>query len=190
MEDIFTYYGGLVACGNLTWYAWQVWRKKIPPTSYTSWFMWLILDVLVVLTTYAAHKPIWLPLGWTVGTAFVTWALFLQGTWKWTLSDTICAVGAVVSAVIWLTVGTTYAIIAEATSLIVAGGPLVLETAQKPSREGMPMWSINAVACAFTLLGSDWTLGGSLVAAGSGSYSLVMIYLMLRDDVYRVMGWR
>ncbi len=142
--------------------------------------MWVGLDVVLLGSTIQADKPIWLPLSYTIGAVAVTTVLFLRGEWTWTWKEWLCLGGAVVAAYFWIKLGALAGIIAGLTAMSFAGMPIMIDMIKDPIRSTLPMWCVTVVACALTLLGSDWTWAGTLTAAGGISYNSIMSLLVLR----------
>lgn len=179
MNAIFTYIGGLVAVAVLLWYAYSVWSRKVMPSTPASWLMWTILDILLLGTTLANHKPGWLPGAWTLGASAVTMALFVRGKWSWSYKETICAIGAGVCAVVWLKFGALLGLVAGIAAMNTAGIPNFIDLWRNPIRGTWPVWGFTVLACLFTLLGSDWSFGGVILAASSIAYNGSIMLIVL-----------
>jgi hypothetical protein len=141
--------------------------------------MWTVLDVLLLGSTISAHQPPWLPLGYTIGAFMVTVALFVRGTWQWSSKETWCAIGAGITAFLWLTLGALAGILAGITAMTLAGMPLWIDMYRNPVRATWPLWTITVVACLLTLLGSDWSLSGIALALGGILFNGSIAYLVL-----------
>jgi hypothetical protein len=180
---VYSYFGGVVAISVLFWMAWAVWVKKIPSMSSASWFMWTILDGILTWTSYSAAPSElgwFLPFGWTVGAALCTFVTFFRGVWIWGLRETICALAVSVAVYFWLTISAFAGVISGTIALTVAGIPAAVDMFRVPIRGTFPVWIATAIACIFTLLGSDGTLVGVFLPAGSLIYNLIVAGFVLR----------
>lgn len=180
MKSFFSYFGGAIAVSILLWYAWRIWKKRVEPQSSASWLMWTLLDAVILTCTIAAHKSLWLPLGYVIGALAVTLALFARGTWQWRGTETTCAIGVVVATTIWLTWSAAYGILAGVVAMTFAGAPLCLNLIRNPVRKTWPVWFFTAVACFFTLLGSDWSFAGTVLAWGGVAFDGGLTLVVLR----------
>ena len=178
--ELFSYLGGIVSVLNLLWFAWRIWAGKIKPQNIASWLMWTCIDVVILACTIAAHQPISLPLSYTVGAASVTGTLWVRGTWNWSRDETICAIGAGLSLLVWQMWSASFGILFGCIALTVAGRPIFLEMLQKPIRGTWPVWILTVIAGVFTLLGSDWSFSGTILAWGGIIFNGTLAYLVLR----------
>jgi len=180
LKDYITYAGGAISLLNLLWFAKLIWQRKTSPQSSASWLMWVILDAVLLGSTIAAKQPMWLPLSYTLGAAAVTVTLFARGVWLWSWKETVCGVGALIAAYLWLNTGALAGIIAGLVAMTFAGMPIMIDMIKTPVRSTLPVWGWTVVACICTIIGSDWTWEGTLVAAGGLSYNGIMSVLVLR----------
>lgn len=180
MKEFFTYFGAFIALINLLWFALNIWTRKVPASTAASFLMWTILDVLILGSTLAAHKPGWLPLGYTIGALLVTLATFVRGKWLWSYKETICAIGAAITSYIWFTWNADAAVFAGVCAMNIAGIPILVDLWRNPIRGTWPVWAITVVACIFTILGSDYSLTGTILAwagiAFNGSVTLIVLF--------------
>lgn len=180
MKDIFTYTGGFIAFSVLMWFALNVWTRRVPPSTPASWLMWSIMDSLLLFTTLANHQPGWLPGGWTLGASSVTAVLLVRGKWSWSYKETICAIGAATATYAWLHYGAITGLLSGIIAMNVAGIPNFIDMWRNPIRGTWPVWGFSTIACLFTLLGSDWSFGGIILAASSmffnGMLTLVVLF--------------
>jgi hypothetical protein len=182
VQTFLTNLGGGIAFGTLLWFAYGVLTRKIPATTPASWLMWAVLDSLLFITTLANHKPGWLPGAWVIGSASVTFALFVRGKWSWSYKETICASCAAIATGVWLHYGAFTGLIAGIFAMNIAGVPNFIDMCRKPVRESWPVWFFTAVACLFTLLGSDWSFEGSTLAATGMIVNGALAVIVLSKD--------
>lgn len=181
MKQYVAVIGGIIAVSILLHYAINVWRKKAEAQSVATWLMWTLLDILLLTTTWLAEKPVWLPLGWTVGASLVTLSLFVHGQWVWSRKETLCTIATTVATGVWLTQGAVAGIVAGTLAMTCAGIPLLIDMARNPQRSTFPVWFFTVVACVCTLIGSDWTLASTFLPFGSITYNGILSILALRD---------
>jgi hypothetical protein len=174
--------GGLVAVSVLLHYAWQVIRGKAEAASITTWSMWTMLDVLLLVTTWQAHKPVWLPLGWTVGASLVTISLLRRGQWVWSNKETLSVICTAVATFVWRTQGAELGIVAGTIAMTCAGIPLLIDMVINPIRSTFHVWFVTCIACVFTLLSSDWSFAGTFLSWGSLTYNGTLSILVLRQS--------
>ena len=180
MKDAIGYLGGAVAVLVLLHYALNVFRGIVPADSIATWAMWFITDVQLLVMTWQAHKPIWLPLGWTVGALLVAISLLRDGKWRWSTKETISASCALIATIVWRTQGAEIGVVAGTVALVCGGIPLLLDMLDWPERSTFYVWFFTCVACVCTLLASDWTLVGTSLAWGSLVYNAAMCFVVRR----------
>ncbi|MBI5134190.1 MAG: hypothetical protein HZA81_02275 [Candidatus Taylorbacteria bacterium] len=178
LTDI-AYYGGLLSALFLVRYAAQIWFGKAPPTGQTSFLMWTILDVLLVVNTIRVGKPILLPLGWTVGAFLVFLTLRIRGKWEWTKEDTIAASAAAIAALVSLSFGGRIGLIASIAAMTSAGIPVLLQNLKNPVRATFPLWFVTVLSCIFTLLASDRSFDGTVLAWSSLTFNGTMSIIVM-----------
>jgi hypothetical protein len=166
---------------NLLWFAWRVWFFLVPPQSPATWLMWFALDALLFVTTLLAGKPIWLPLSYVIGAGLIAIAMFVRGKWSWTYRETLCAIATAVATYYWLALGPDAGVFAGVVALTAAGVPVFLDMLRNPVRKTFPLWAITALGCICTLLGSDWTVTGTVLAWGGLLFNGFLAFYVLRD---------
>ncbi len=181
MKEYLAFLGGVVGVSVLLHYAYAVVRGKAKADSVATWCMWTMLDMILLATTWQAGKPVWLPLGWTLGASLVTISLIQKGEWKWKGRETLAAICALGAAALWLTQGAIIGVIAGTMAMTCAGTPLLLDMIKKPVRDTFPVWSVTCIACLCTLLASDWSLAGTFLPWSSLAYNGTLSILSLRN---------
>lgn len=180
MKEIIGIFGGLVYVAAFCWYAVGVWRYGGKGVSPASVLMWTIIDVIFLFATIDADKPIWLPLAYVVGTGASLVALLVKGTWSWSYRETLSAVGATIALYVWQTVGSDWGLFACMMALLFAGTPIFIDQVKSPVRSTWPMWAATAFVCCCTLLVSDWSFAGTVVAWGGVCYNVPLTLVVLR----------
>ncbi len=181
MKEYIGVLGGVVAVSVLLHYTYQVIRGKVAAASIASWLMWSILDIILLVTTWQAGKPVWLPLGWTVGSSLITISLLKRGQWIWQKTETLSALCALTATILWLTQGAVAGIIAGTLAMNFAGFPLLMEMVKRPIRATFHVWFVTCIACVCTLLASDWSLAGTFLPWASLAYNGLLSVLVLRQ---------
>ena len=179
MNAFFTYLGGFIALSVLLWYAVNVWTRRVPPSTPASWLMWAILDMLLLATTLANHQPGWLPGAWTLGACSAAFALFVRGRWVWSYKETISAIGAAICAYVWLAHGALLGLLAGIAAMNIAGVPNMIDLWRNPIRGTWPVWGFTLVACFCTLLVSDWSFSGIILAVTSMFFNGILLAVVL-----------
>ncbi len=182
MKTYIGFFGGVVAVSVLLHYAYQVIRGKAGASSVASWLMWTILDIILLITTWQAGKPVWLPLGWTIGASLITISLLRDGKWVWRKTETLSALCALVATVIWLTQGAIAGIVAGTFALNIAGIPILLDMINKPIPETFHVWFITCIACVITLFGADLTFVEIFLPMMSLLYNATMALIVISDN--------
>lgn len=168
--NVYTVVGGVISFLAIMNYARQVWAKAVPAESSASWFMWLVLDVLLFVGAIVAKKSIWLPLSYVLGASVVFLTLLMRGSWEWGWKENVCAVSGATAMVIgYFSPG--IAILMMVVTMSVTGMPLLLNMAKHPVPGSFPLWATVVVACVLTLLGSDWSFEGTTLAWGGIAYN-------------------
>jgi hypothetical protein len=183
LKEYIGLFGGIVAVSVLLHYAYNVICGKAPAASIASWMMWTILGMILLVTTWQAGKPVWLPLGWTIGASLITISLLRRGQWIWQRTETLSAICAVLATLAWLTQGAVVSIVAGTMAMTFAGIPLLLDMVKTPIRATFPVWFFTCVACVCTLLASDWTLAGTFLPWSSLAYNGTLSLLALRKKI-------
>ncbi len=141
--------------------------------------IWIALDFILLATTYLAHKDIVLPLSYVIGSLPMTVANGVRGKWAWTWKETLSITVTIVATFVWLTNGAEWGVYAGVVALCAGGFPVFHDMIGKPDRESFPIWATTAFACICSLIGSDGTYTGMVLATGSlifnGSLSVIVL---------------
>ena len=180
MKETIGLIGGVVAVSVLLHYAWKVFRREAEAQSIATWLMWATIDTLLLVTTWQAHKAIWLPLGWSVGATLVTISLLRDGKWKWTRRETLAAICAAIATIVWQTQGAEIGVVAGSLAMTCAGVPLLLDMIKLPLPSTFSVWFFTCVACVCTLIASDWTLASAFLPCGSLIYNGSLCFIVRR----------
>jgi hypothetical protein len=182
MKGLLINTAGILSFINLAWFALKIWRHKAATTSTASWLMWVVLDLVILGSTIATHQPCALALSYTLGASAVLLVHFKLGRWIWTRVETVSAIGAAISAVLWQTLSAEWGVIAGIIAMNVAGVPLIIGLWKQPDRQAFWVFATTAIACLMTLLGTwPWTIGGSLLPGAGMIYNAAIAYMVLRD---------
>jgi hypothetical protein len=143
--------------------------------------MWLVMDLILLVTTYLAGKEIWLALAYVVGCAPMAFANFKMGEWKWRNRESFSFFLAALATCIWLAIGAEEGMVAGAVAMVTAGLPLYIDLVGQPERETFPIWGITTYACICTLVPSGWVVAsGTALAWGSFLYNSTLSFFVLR----------
>lgn len=171
----------LPSLAALLWYAWKVWRRQFLPTTYASFLMWMVMDVLLVVNAIRTFQSIWMQLGFTIGATAVTCVLWKRGERTWGSRETFTAICA------GLSIGATYFMEGASAqfwtvlAMDVAGIPILLDNLKNPVWDSFPMWFTTVISCVLQLYGSDWkTWDPFVVPLMCGSYNALMALVVLR----------
>jgi len=80
---------------------------------------------------------------------------------------------------VWLHYGALLGLLAGIVAMNVAGVPNFIDMWHKPIRESWPVWGFTTVAYFCTLLGSDWSFGGIILAVSSMFFSGLLTLIVL-----------
>jgi hypothetical protein len=142
--------------------------------------MWTTIDTILLAATVAAGQPYALPLAYTAGATLDTIALLKRGRWIWGWVETVSAIGATVAMVMWKCYDAEKSIIAAVLAMNIAGIQLLIDMVRKPVPGTLPVWALTCVASVLTLLGSDGSLSGTLLAWSGLNYNAILSALCLR----------
>lgn len=180
------YIGGFIALINLLWFAYNTWTKKIPAQNPASWFMWTVIDGLLLGSMLMAGLSPWLPLAYTIGALSVTVAMHFRGKWSIGGKEVLCAICAGITTYFWISRGATAGAMAGVIAMAAAGVPIWIDLFRNPVRSSWPVWAYTMLACFFTLFGSDWSLEQSLLAWSgivfNGSLTLIVLFKIPPQD--------
>ncbi len=168
-----------MALGVFLWYAYNVWTRKAHASTGATWVMWVVLDSLLLATTIANNEPGYLPGAWVLGSTSVAIALFVRGKWIWSYKETICAIGAIISAYIWFRYGALIGLMGSITAMNIAGIPNFIDLWRNPIKDTWPVWGFSALSCLLTLIGSDWSLGGIINAVNGIFFNTILLIIVL-----------
>ncbi|MEW6617038.1 MAG: hypothetical protein AB1333_01305 [Patescibacteria group bacterium] len=181
MQELFRNLAGITSAGILFWYAWRIRSGKNEPPNPASWILWWIIDTTVLIVTYLSGKPIGLPLGWSLGAGFVVLMTLKSGSWMWSYKETLSAISTGIAVFIWIWLGPSSGVIAGAAAIFMSGIPIMLDMIRVPVRDTFPVWFFTALAALFTILGSDWTFVGTVVAWETIAYNVAMCFIVRRQ---------
>jgi len=126
-----------------------------------------------------AKKSGWLAGAYTVGALVVTLALLARAPREWSYKETICAAGTALTALVWFKWNASAAVFAGVLAMTIAGIPIWIDLWGNPIRSTWPLWFFTVVACIFSILGSDGTWTGNILAIGgiifNGSLALIVL---------------
>lgn len=181
IQESFRLIAGLTSGGILLWYAFRIYSGKCEVPNLASWILWWIIDTVVFITTYLSEKPFGLPLGWSLGAFLVVLTIFKRGTWKWSYKETICTIVALITVCIWILLGPEAGVITGAAAIFISGIPIMVDMIRVPVRDTFPVWAFTALAASLTILGSDWTFVGTIVAGETIVYNVAMCFIVRRQ---------
>ncbi len=174
------FWGGVPSTFFLLRYAVQLLRREAPPTGLASFLMWTILDSLLLVNTVRNGQPVWLPLGWVLGAGSVTIALRIRGKWAWTGRETLALVGATIATIVSMLASGRWGLVASTTAMLTASIPVTSDNLKSPVRATFMIWFTTVIACAISLLGSDWSFDGTFLQWSSLIYNGAMSIIVLR----------
>lgn len=184
LQQFAVYAGGAIACLVLVVYAVLTAKGIVETSSTASWLMWTILDIVITFATAATGKPIWLPLGYTIGASSILLVHLFKGAWKWTYVETLCLIGATVATYLWQTISGNAGVVAGVAAMYIAGLPMVFMMWRGADRKLYQLFAWCAVASFLTVLGTlPWTIGGSLLGTGGTVFNGLVAYRIKRHGV-------
>jgi len=181
MKELLINSAAVLSFLNLSWFAVKVWRGKAALTSTASWLMWVVIDLVILGSTIATHKPYALALSYTLGASAVLFVQLKLGKWIWTRVETVSAIGSAISLLLWQILSPECGVIAGIMALNISGFPLLMILWKNPDRQAFWMFTTTAIACLMTLIGTwPWTIGGSLLSVSGILYNATLAGLVLR----------
>ena len=165
----------------LLWYAIKVWKRKSPPTSFASFLMWTIMDMLLVVNALRTGQPIWMQLGFTIGASAVTYTLWKRGTFVWTIDETLTAICSAAALSLLFIANGTWGLFGTTLAMTIAGWPAFRDNRKNPVRDTLPMWFTTVIGCVLSLYGSSWNSWDAFILPlMCGSYNALMSIVVLR----------
>lgn len=119
-------------------------RDTSEDISFSSFFLWAILDGITAITMYMKSDGgfEWLlPVFFVFGSSSIAVILFLQRGWSWSPFEWIITVLIAICCCVWYTSGETNATIAATIAVGLAGIPQAVKLWISPSRKILPSWT-------------------------------------------------
>ncbi len=135
-----------------------------------SWFLWALLDVLILATSLAKGDTLYevaLPLGYTIGAVAVAILAIPYGEWGNLKQARVVFIGSLIGITIWKFTNAQIALYAFVTVLWLSAIPTIRKIWNQPKSEARLPWTMWFIAATLSLiaLGSpnSWTMSGSIV---------------------------
>ena len=172
MKEFFLVLGAGVSFLGSFWYVLYIRDERraegLKTLTPASFLMWTVLDIFISWLLHGLNKPIGLSVSYALGAFMVMIVTIVHGAWRWTSKETICAGGVIATSYVLHSYGIERAALVAVEAMMVAGLPVLLDLWREPVRDSWPLWVFAIVACALTLLGSDWWNLKSTALAWSG----------------------
>ena len=161
--------GGIIAFVTLAVFSFQIWIEKVKPISSATWSMFVLIDLILLVSSYFAGKPYMLPLGYTVGALMVTAAHFKRGQWIWTWKEGLSLGVMLASTVVWLAnIESVWGVYASIGAMLAAGAPMYYSLWNKPDKDIRWMLIATAIAGTISILGADFEVFSTYAVGLSG----------------------
>lgn len=143
--------------------------KPMKP-SRVSWFIWALLDVMIVATSLNNGKTlieIALPLGYAFGASVVAVLSIPYGEWGNLKEARLVFIGSAIGIAVWQLAGSEWALYAFVCVLWMSAWPTIKKIWVNPSSEPKVSWTMWFIAAVLSTvaLGNPfhWTILGSVV---------------------------
>ena len=135
-------------------------RQHAWKPSLSTWAIWTVLDVLLILQNYlsGARGILWQLATFLAGALIVTVLAVKFGERKWQPVDTYCTVGAALSVLIWVITGSPQlALVCSVITHFFGAIPTLATAWHRPGDESLTVWSLF-LASTYVNLGAieDW----------------------------------
>jgi len=169
-------FGGVIAFLAIIVFAIQIAFTNLVQNS-VSWILWLLLDVISLLTAlHAGNKKPWLQIAFSIGAFTVVSVLLVKGDWTWGWVETIAVIGVSVSLLAWWKIGPTAGVVASTIATDIAGLPAMHDAILLPSDPSSAwMWGIIAISAICVLISTEkWTIKDRLYPLSTLIYNALM----------------
>ncbi|HXF09977.1 MAG TPA: hypothetical protein VN625_04270 [Desulfuromonadaceae bacterium] len=149
--------------------------------SFSTWFLWAIMDSTLAVSTLVKHGNFLLPMGFACGSVFMTGLLISKKRFGWGWIDTTIATMVVGCLVGWYLGGARTAIVCTTIATSLATIPGLIEMWKSPQRIVGNIWGGYTLANGLSLLGgSAWSIEERFTPAIFTGLSLLMYLASLR----------
>ncbi len=145
-------------------YMWGIYKRSVPRPVLSTWGIWAVLGLLLLITYYeaGARNDTTLLAAWMgfINPVIIFVLALKYGEFRWTRLETMCVIFCVVSIVVWKTTGDPLlgligGLVADAMGII----PQIRHTMKSPADEPLFPWGLFCIGSAVNLLGVvDWKL--------------------------------
>lgn len=169
-------------------YMWGIYKRSIPRPVLSTWGIWAVLGLLLLVAYYeaGARNDTTLLAAWMgfINPVIIFILALKYGEFRWTRLETMCVIFCMVSIVVWKTTGNPLlgllgGLLADAMGII----PQIRHVVKSPADEPLFPWGLFCIGSAVNLLGiQEWTLAQYVypVYMTAGSLLLVLPLLAYR----------
>ena len=148
ITDIAGGIAGLLALAAYVPYIIAILRRQAKP-SLASWFIWAIMDVLIVGSYFSAgaRSTLWVPISFMIGAVTVTTLLLKYGEKSWSRLETICSICAGTSIAMWIAIKSPLPTLLLNIAIVSLGAiPTIQKAYRDPSGESRLAWTLFGAA--------------------------------------------
>lgn len=179
---LLTFTAGLLSFINLSVCAYGMHTGKVPTNNTSTWIMWVVLDILILICTIAADQSPWLAWSYVLGASFILFMHFKKGKWKWTWVEGLSITVTVAATIWWQLTSAEEGVVATVIAMNTAGIPAAYDMWRKPARPAFWLFANTAIACLLMQLGTEtpWTFANSALAVGGFVFNTTVALFTLR----------
>jgi hypothetical protein len=155
------------------------------PLNPATWMLWFTIDFLLIGALIKAGKPYLMMAVFATGTAaimLISGYNFATGRtpFVWGNGETATVIAAVVAVIVWKrSSNNNIGVVMTTLAMLIAGVPTWIDAYHKPEEADILFWTMSAVACFMTYLGTPKSFYGSFMPIAGVLSNGVIIGLAL-----------
>lgn len=184
MDNIYKRLGTGFALASMAYLIAVMITKNIP-INFASFFLWLVIDVALVVAMFRARKPDdtawpWLMIAYTIGTGIVvliaTVALVRgESSFQWGAKESMTVVAVLVAMIVWYYKSDAWGVYMSTNAMLVASIPTYMDAWAKPAEQDVLFWTLSGLGCLLTIFGLPKTrVDRYMPVAGALSNGLIV----------------
>lgn len=163
----------------------EVVRRGAAGQSFSTWFLWSLLDTILSVSTILKHGNFLLPVGYAIGGWVLTALLLARAKFLWGRLDTVVLLLALGCLVGWKLGGTKAAIVCATLATSIATIPGLAELWRHPRHAVGNVWAGFALANALSFFGGRaMTVEERFTPAVFAGLSLLMFIVSRRPAMF------
>ena len=153
LTDVAGKLAGALALAAYVPYVIAILRKETRP-SRASWFIWAIMAVLLVVSSFSAgaRDTLWVAVSFTIGAVTVAILALKYGIRVWTRLDTVCSLCAGTGiALLVISRSPLPTLLLSIAVMLFGAMPTLRKTLHNPSEENRAAWALFGLSCVVNL---------------------------------------